>query len=170
MMFCPLLNAPVGICTKALSALYTISEHVIADARRILQQMCAKPSQHDRTTLRNGVDGYQKNLGHPMNRYSDEIRDKLETHLDFILRVAPGASDGINTCGVSSPEISTQEKLQKTIAKHIEENKNIDVQISSSTIQRMVQDYLKPCNCRISFLQSDHNACPNGTAAQYSLL
>lgn len=159
-MFCPLTNSPVSICNRALSALYTVSVEVIADVRRALSGMCSDPSLDDRS-VESAVEGYRRNPCHPMNRYSDEVRSEVETNLDFILRADPGASDGVNTCRVYSPEINTQEKLRRVLASHFEEDEGTDVHLSSSTVERIISDYLKERKCRISFLQSDHNAYPN---------
>lgn len=164
------MNKPVSTCNRALSALYTVSVDVIADVRRVLTAMCSDPSLDDRAVLENGVEGYRRDPHHPMNRYSDDVRRRVETHLDFILRADPGASDGVNTCRVYCPEINTQEKLRRVLARHLEEDEDTDVHLSSSTVQRMVNDYLKERKCRISFLQSDHNACPTCKTLQYTLL
>lgn len=162
------MNAPLKICDKALSALYTVSVEVIAEVRMFLEKMCKDPSLDDdddridrRATLHNGLPGYRKHQKHPMNRYPDAVRRKIEMHLDMILRADPGARDGVNTCRVYYPEIKTHEKLRKVLATHLEEDNCDDVHLSSSTMQRMIQDYLRDRNCCIKFTQSDHNACPN---------
>ena len=72
-IFCSLTNASVRICNSALSALYTISESVIADLRRVLNAMCSDPSLQDLPLLEKGVQGYRKNLNHPVNRYPNHL-------------------------------------------------------------------------------------------------
>lgn len=75
-------------------------------------------------------------------------------------RADPGASDGIHTYRVYSPEINTNEKLRRAVARHLEGDDGVDVPLSSSTLQRMINDFLKIRSSRVKFLQSDHNACP----------
>lgn len=169
-MFCPLLNAPMKVCNTALANLYTVSEPVIAEVRMVLDRMCKDPDLEDREILKNGAEGYRRHYNHPMNRYPDSVRQKIEAHLDMIVRADPGASDGINTCRVYSPEINTQEKLRRVLARHLEEDDSADVHLSPSTLQRMIDDYLRSRNCRIKFTQSDHNACPNCKTLKYAIL
>lgn len=56
--------------------------------------MCNDPSLEDRAIVRKGLDVYTKSPLHPANRYDDRICERIETHLDMILRADPGASDG----------------------------------------------------------------------------
>lgn len=77
----------------------------------VLEGMCKDPSLDGRYIFRVGFEGYRRHPCHPMNHLPDSIRDKIETHLEMVLRVEPGASDRINTCGMYSPEINTQENF-----------------------------------------------------------
>lgn len=56
------------------------------------------------------------------------------------------------------------------MAKHLDGDEGIDFQLSGSTLQRMINSYLKARNSRVKFLQSDHNACPTCKTLQYVLL
>ena len=87
----------------------------------------------------------------------------------MILRADPGASDRVNICRVYSHEINAQEKLRNVLGKFLGENGD-DIYLSSRTLQRMIDSYLKERNCRIQFTQSDHNACPTCKTLKYSLL
>lgn len=107
---------------------------------------------------------------HPVNRYPDHVRERVETHLEIVLRADPGANDGVPVYRVYSHEINTNEKPINAIGNFIEEDDGVNVQLSSSTLQRMINDYLKAFHSRIKFLQSDHNACPTCKTLQYALL
>lgn len=95
---------------------------------------------------------------------------KDEAHLDMILRADPGASDGIITCRVYSPEINTQDKLRKVFARQLGEEDSAEIPLSASTLQRMLNEYLKARKCRISFSQSDHNTYPTCETLRYAVL
>lgn len=56
------------------------------------------------------------------------------------------------------------------LAQQLHDDDIIDKPISSSTLQRMINDYLTARACEISFTQSDHNACPNCNTLGYYLL
>lgn len=73
-MFSPLSNSTVRTCNRALAALYTVSEGLIADVRMVLNAMCTDPSLQDGPFVAEGVEGYRKHKGHPINRYPDRIR------------------------------------------------------------------------------------------------
>lgn len=143
---------------------------MIADVRRVLEKICNDPSIDRRPVLETREKGYNYSPRHPMNRYSDAVREKIETYLDMILRADPGASDGVNTCRVYSPEINTQEKLRRVLEKQLDDEDVADEPISSSTLQRMINSYLRERNCNISFTQSDHNTCPICKILHYALL
>lgn len=108
-MFSPLSNSTVSTCNRALGALYTVTEAVIADVRMVLNAMCSDPSLNDRPFIADVVEGYRKHRRHPMNRYPDSVRERVENHLDMVLRADPAGSTGLNVCRVYSPEINTQE-------------------------------------------------------------
>lgn len=150
----PFSNSPVQTCGTALSALYTVSKLHIADIRLTLQQMCADPSVDHRSFIAGGVEGYRKHALHPMNRYPAYIRDKIETHLDLVLRADPAGSNGISVCRVYSPEINTKEKLRKLLSKALDDDDTIDDQLSASTLQRIVEKYLRDRRSRIEFSRS----------------
>lgn len=170
LMHCPLTNTTVKICDKALSALFTVSVPVIGNIRYVLQSICDDPSLDRREVVAENAKGYKYAAGHPMNRYSPEVRRRVELHLDFVLRADPGASGGVNTCRVYSPEINTQEKLRTVLARQLADDDVLREPLSPSTLQRMIGEYLRAKNCRIAFSQSDHNACPTCKTLQYALL
>lgn len=169
-MFCPLSNSPTKVCDSALSALYTVSEGHISDVRTALESMCADPAIDHRAFIEGGVDGYRAQRIHPMNRYPDHIREKVENHLDMVLCADPAGRSGLNVCRVYSPEVNTKEKLRKVLRTALEEDVEIDKQLSDSTLQRMVNRYLETRKCRIEFSQRDHNACPNCKTLNYAVL
>lgn len=105
-----------------------------------------------------------------MNRYPVVVRESIETYLDMVLRADLGASDGVNVCRFYSPEIHTQEKLRKLLANQLAEEEVFSEPISSTTLQRMIGEYLQARKCEISFTQSDHNACPTCKTLQYAIL
>lgn len=142
---------------------------VVHDVRLVLESMCNDPSLENRALLQNVAPGYRMYEKHQMNRNPDSIREKVETHLDMVLRADPGATDGVVTCRVYSPEVNTQEKLRVVLANHLEEE-GADVQLSASTMQRMVKEYLNTRDSRIKFTQSDHNACPSPKTFHYAIL
>lgn len=169
-MFSPLANAPTKVCDSVLSALYTVSTGHTSDVRTALQAMCDDPTIEHRALIEGGVEGYRKHNRHPMNRYPDHIREKVENHLDMVLRADPAGANGLNVCRVYSPEVNTKEKLRKLLAKALDEDGDVDEQLSQSTLQRMVDTYLKRRKCTIEFTQNDHKACPNCKALNYAVL
>lgn len=170
-MFCSLTNSSIRVCNRAISALYTVSESLVADVRLVLDTMCSDPSLQDRPAIINGSARYHYDRSHPINRYPEAIRNKVEGHLDMILRADPAGSSGESVCRVYSPEINTQEKLRRVLSKSLSAVDSIDSELSSCTLQRMVSEYLKRRNySSISFTQSDHNACPNCKTLHYSIL
>lgn len=169
-MFSPLSNSATKVCHAALSALYTVSKGHISDVRAALEAMCSDPDIDHRDFIEGGVDGYRKHNRHPMNRYPDHIREKVENHLDMVLRADPAGGNGLNICRVYSPEVNTKEKLRNTLRKALDEDAEIDEELSDSTSQRMVNKYLEARKCRIQFSQSDHNACPNCKTLNYAVL
>lgn len=169
-MMCPLLSTTVNICNNSLSALFTVSVAVIADVRRVLNAICGDPNLESRKFLDQKAKGYNYTPRHPINRYPCVVREHVETYLDMILRADPGASDGVNVCRVYSPEINTQEKLRKVLAKNLTDDDVVDHPLSASTLKRMVDEYLESKKCTISFTQSDHNACPICKCLQYAIL
>lgn len=88
-MFCALSNCPTKICDSALSALYTVSRRHISDVRTALQAMCEDSSVDHHAFIENGIEGYRKHNRHPMNLYPNHIRERIETHLDMVLRADP---------------------------------------------------------------------------------
>lgn len=158
-MFCPITNTTIRTCNKALSALYTVSEVVIAEIRGQLDALCENPSENDRNLISKGTDVYRSHGAHPMNAYPKHLKDRIETHLDMVLRPDPSASIGESVCRVYSSEINTQEKLRNLLSNMLKEDGEY-MELSSSTLQRRINDYLREKNCRLSFSQSDHNACP----------
>lgn len=88
----------------------------------------------------------------------------------MVLRADPAGSAGLNVCRVYSPEINTKDKLRKELAKELGADDTVDEQISESTLQRMIDSYLKAGGCRIVFSQNDHNACPNCKTLKYAVL
>lgn len=169
-MFSPLSMAPTKVCDSALSALYTVSKGHISDVRTALDTMCSNPSIEHRAFIEGGVEGYRKHGMHPMNRYPDHIREKVENHLDMVLRADPAGANGLNVCRVYSPEINTKEKLRTLLAKSLDDDEEVDEQLSESTLQRIVDRYLETRKCTIEFNQSDHNACPNCKTLNYAIL
>lgn len=169
-MFCPLSNSTVELCNRALSALFTVSLGVIADIRGIFDQLCEDPSLEDRPLLENGTSSHYKNPMHPMNRFSYEIRDRIENHLNIVLRADPAGAADLNVCRVYSPDVNTQEKLRRLVTKILGEDEAGDVQMSDSTMQRIIGNYLGARDLRIVFKQTDHNACPNCKSLQYAIL
>lgn len=105
-----------------------------------------------------------------MNRYPDEIREKVENHLDMVLRADPSGAKDLNVCRVYSPEVNTKEKLRELLAKALDDDEDVDGQLSQSTLQRMVDTYLVGRKCTIEFNQSDHNACPKCKTMNYAVL
>lgn len=114
-LYCPLSNSTTRVCNRALSVLYTVSESLIADVRRVLDAMCSDPLQQDRPLLSDVALRYQYDHTHPMNRYGNDIREKVESHLDIVLRADPAGWNGASVCRVYSPEINTQDKLRKVL-------------------------------------------------------
>lgn len=170
-LFCPLTNSTTKVCNQAISALYTVSEGLVADVRRTLDAMCQDSCPERRHLQTDGSARYKYERSHPMNRYPDEVRDKIERHLDMVLRADPAGSSGESVCRVYSPEINTQEKLRTVLRTALDVDESVDVELSASTLQRMVIDYLKRRNfSSISFSQSDHNACPNCKTLHYAVL
>lgn len=104
-----------------------------------------------------------------MNRCSAAARRRIEQELDMVLRPVPAATDGTIACRVYSPEINTQSKLRELISARIGEDVT-EGPLQPSTLQRMVNDYLTSRGCRLSFTESDHNACPNYQTLQLALL
>lgn len=107
---------------------------------------------------------------HSMNRYSDKVRERIENHLNMVLRADPAGSAGVNVCRVYSPEVNTLEKLRKLLTSLLEPGPDEEVKMSTSTMQRMINEYLDSRKLRISFKQTDHNACPNCKTLQYAVL
>lgn len=174
-MFSPFTNSTVGTCNNALSALYTISESVIVDCRRVLQRLCNAAVDEDLVGANSqivsrphGMLAYRM-ANHPMNRLSDEMRFSVERYLDSFLRPDPAGTDGSVTCRVYSPEVNTQAKLRDLITESVGHDVRCDA-IHSVTLQRMVNDYLRQRNARISFTQGDHNCCPNCKTLRYAIL
>lgn len=157
-MFCPLSNTTVKQCNRSLSAFFTVSTGFIADIRRLLEKLCSLPSPDDRTLLANSISGHYEHKKHPMNRFSDEVRDRVENHLDMILRADPAGSTDINICRVYSPEVNTQEKLRNLLTKRLDDDQAEEVRMSDCTMRRIVSEYLDARNLRIVFKQTDHNA------------
>lgn len=87
----------------------------------------------------------------------------------MFLRADPAGTDGSVTCHVYSSEINTQEKLRELISRSLGHDLTRDP-IQSTTLQRMIQEYLTKRNARISLSQSDHNACPPCKTMRYALL
>lgn len=170
-MFCPLTNTTTRVCNRSISALYTVSESLISDVRRVLNVMCNDPSLPDRPLLCDASTRYRYDRGHPLNRYPDSVRNKVERQLDMVLRADPAGSSGESVCRVYSPEINTQDKLRKVLRLALDMEDSTEAELSSSTLQRMVKDYLKRRNySTIAFTQSDHNACPNCKTLHYAVL
>lgn len=144
-----MLNASVRICDKALSALYTVSVAVLSDMRIVPDTMYRDPSIEDCPVLQNGLAVSTKSRLHPGNRYPDNVRKQVETHLDMVLRADPGASDGTHTYQVYSPEINPCEKLRMSIATYLEGEDDIHVHLSSSTLHKMINNFLKSRKSRI---------------------
>ena len=113
-LFCPLTSSTVLTCNRALSALYTVSESLVADVRRALNKLCLAVSLDD-TLETSRADRYSYYRGHPMNRVSECVRDKIESHLDMVLRADPAGANGESVCRVYSPELNTQEKLRQSL-------------------------------------------------------
>lgn len=167
-LFCPLTNSVVLVCNTAVSALYTVSPALLADVKRALHKLCNDKSLLGRPFRVHGMSEYRA-VNHPLNRYPDEVRDKVEQELDMILRADPGASDGSITVRVYDPEINTQEKLRKLLSEQLGTSVTAEY-MHSSTLQRMVNDYLNTKGFRLSFTNSDHNACPVCKTLQMTLL
>lgn len=85
-------------------------------------------------------------------------------------RANPAGSCEVNICRVYSPEINTKEKLRKLLAKALDDDGDVDGQLSQSTLQRIADNYLEGRKCAIEFTQSDHNACPNCKTLNYAIL
>lgn len=66
-MFYPLLNSTVNVCSKALSNLFTVSEHVISDIRGFLQKIISDASLNTGPILETRERGYRYTPSHPMN-------------------------------------------------------------------------------------------------------
>lgn len=107
-----------------------------------------------------------------MNRYNDTVRERIENHLHMVLRTDPAGSTGLNVCRVYSPEVNTQEKLRKLLTSLLSSDTDAieDAQISSSTLQRMINSYLESRKLRIVFKQTDRNACPHCKTLQYAVM
>ena len=167
-LFCPLTNTSVRVCNAAIAQLYTVSEQLISSLRMIVHQLCEDPALWDMPIREHGMKRYRVRH-HPINRLPSALVEHVERHLDMVLRPDPAAAHGNNICRVYSPEVNTQEKLRRLISENI--SKDIDeVIISPSSLQRMITAYLKSRDCRISFAQSDHNACPMCKGYQYEIL
>ena len=169
-LFCPLTSSTVLTCNRALSALYTVSESLISDVRRALNKLCVAESSED--TLETACSGrYSYFRGHPMNRFPESVRERIESHLDMVLRADPAGSSGESVCRVYSPELNTQEKLRESLRNALMCDVFGDTDISASSLQRMVNEYLRERNfMSISFAQSDHNACPTCKTLQMAVL
>lgn len=145
-MFCPLSNCAVRQCDRALSQLFTVSPGVIAEVRQTLEAMCSDPAIEDRDFIESGGKEYE-HPSQPMNRYPDQVRERIESHLDMVIRADPAGSAGINVCRVYSPEVNTQEKLRKLLVKMMEVEEAEDVRMSDSTLQMMINAYLGNESC-----------------------
>ena len=167
-MFCPLPNTSVRVCNNAVSQLYTISEALASSIRLLVHQMCDDPALQDSPFREHGMKRYRERH-HPMNRFPPDVIEHIERHLDMILRPDPAASDGTNICRVYSPEVNTQEKLRKLITRNMKVDFG-EVVISPTSMQRMIKSYLDKRGCRISFSQSDHNACPSCKSYYWEIL
>lgn len=73
---------------------------------------------------------------HPMNRLSQETRDRIEEHLDLALRSDPGASDGVNICRLYNPDVNTYTKLCDLLRKEmcIEDEDDGGSMVTTSTM------------------------------------
>lgn len=137
--------------------------------RMVLGRMCTDLSQEDGEILKHEAERYRKHHNHPINRYPDSVRERIAVRLDMIIRADPSASDGGNTCRFYSLGITTEEKLKKIIAHHLEEDDSADVHSSRRTLQRMVDECLKARECCIKITQSDHNAYPDCKTLKYTI-
>lgn len=133
-LFCPLSNSSLNVCNRALSALYTVSEARIADVRRAVGEMCENSNDDDTALLSDPSTMYNYQRNHPMNRYSTEIRERIETHLDMVLRADPAGSIGESVCRVYSPEINTQQKLRKVLRESLGTEESLESGLSESTL------------------------------------
>lgn len=71
-----------------------------------------------------------------------------------------------------TPQRSTLRKnSERFFWKVLDADDSVRSELSASTLQRMVKDYLKRRNYNsICFTQSDHNACPNCKTLHYAVL
>lgn len=88
----------------------------------------------------------------------------------MVILADPAGANGINVCRLYSPEINTKEKLRQVLARALEDDANIDGELSHSTMQRIIDNYVQSRRCAIEFNQSDHNACPNCKTLNYAVL
>lgn len=104
-----------------------------------------------------------------MHRYSDQVRERIENHLNMILRADPAGARGANVCRVYSPGVNTQDKLRKLSTTLLQSDAASEIQLSNSALQRMINNYLDVRNLRTAFKQMDHNACPNCKTANLAI-
>ena len=94
-IFCPLTNTSIRICNTAIAELYTISEPLVASVCLLVHQMCEDPSIEELPVREHGLKRYRERY-HPMNLLPEELIERVERHLDMILRPDLAAADGVN--------------------------------------------------------------------------
>lgn len=94
-MFRPLSDCTTRQCNRSFSALFAVSEGLIADVRRPLDDMCSNPSLEHPSLLECWKSSQHKHPRHPMNRFGDCVGDRIEIHLNMVLRGDPAGSTGV---------------------------------------------------------------------------
>lgn len=56
------------------------------------------------------------------------------------------------------------------LVKSVDLDEAAELRMSTSTLQRIINEYLDARNLHIVFKQTDHNACPNCKTLQYAVL
>lgn len=99
--------------------------------------------------------------GHPINRLSQEKRDRVGKHLDLILIPNPCASDGVNICSIFNSDIKTYRKMVDLIrGKRDGICWDGDGNINKTIMKVFINDIIRRRRCRISFKKTGHIACP----------
>lgn len=160
-IFCPLSNSTVRQCDRAIEKLFTVSEGVVGAVRRTLHLMCNESLFEDQPLQPNWWNRGYLSANHPANRMDDDMRERIENHLNMILRPDPSGGEDKSVCSVYSTEVNTHEKLRKFLTGMLKSDNRGPGRLSSSSLQKRINEYLEAQNLRVSFRQTDHNACPH---------
>ena len=151
-------NSVVLTCSTALAMLFCVSEKTIAEVKRCLQRLCSDPDILGRPLRERLTPRYV--IGHPANRLPEDVIRKIESEMEFACRADPAATDGSIAVRPNDPEITTRERLRHALVQRSFISDEDSRLPSASTVDRIVNQYLEERGMRITFAQSDHNACP----------